>query len=95
MLRDVRGEHFADELARREKAEIRRDAVPLGQRRLQPAPHRRLRDQDRVGLEQARTGRDVLELAREELGEHVERVAVIETEVRCRGHLRMMPDGVS
>ncbi len=86
VLGHVRGEHFGDELARREEAKIRRDAVTLGKRRLQPAPHRRLRDQDCVGLEQACTGRRRAELLGEEAGEHVECVAVVEAEVGCGGH---------
>ena len=40
-------------------------------------------------------GGNVAELAREQLGEDVERIPIVEAEIGVRGHLRMMPDCAS
>ena len=70
-----------DELARGEELEVCGDAVARGQRGLQPAPHRHLRDQDRVGRQQRLAGHVRAQCFRQQAGEHVQRIAVIEAKV--------------
>ena len=77
----VRGQGFGDELARRQETQVGGDAMRFGQRLLQPAAHRRLRDQDRVAVEQARLRRRLRQLGGQQGREQFEVVAVMEAEI--------------
>jgi hypothetical protein len=57
------------------------------QRLLQPAPHRRLRDQHRVRRQQCAPRAGLRELGGEQAGEHLEVVAVVQPEIRAHEKL--------
>ena len=93
----VRIERLADEFARRQEPQVGRDPVRARHRHLQPAPHRRLRNQDRVGREQRHCGCGRAQFLGQQPGQHVQRIAVVEAEVggvvrRAHHERRMMPE---
>ena len=92
---DVALQRAGDELAGCQKFQIGGDAVFGSQRGLQPAPHRHLRYQHRVGGQQRLPRRGFAQLVRQQRGQHVQRVGVVEAEIRGVGHAGDCAAGVS
>ena len=84
-------ERALHELARGQELKVRRDAVCLRQRRLQPTPHRHLRDQHDVGRQQRLPRYRRAQFLGEQSGQHVQRIGVVETEVGAAGHGAILP----
>lgn len=89
---EVAIERQVHEFARRQEHQVGADAARFGQRLLQPAAHGELRDQDDVGAQPVAVGRRLRDFGRQQPGEHVQRIAVVEAEVGASLHRGMMPD---
>ena len=92
-LAEVRVQRAGDEFAGGQEGDVGGDPMARGQCRLQPAPHRHLRDQHGVRLQQRLPGHAVAQGFGQQPREHVERVRVVEAEVGRGAHrCRIVPE---
>ena len=85
-LAEVRIQRARHEFARGEEFQVGRHPMLRRQRGLQPAPHRHLRDQHDVRLQQRLARRGRAQFLRQQARQHLERIGVVEAEVGRCGH---------
>ena len=91
LARHIGLQRLGDELAGGQEFQIGGDAVLGGQRRLQPAAHRHLRDQDDIGGQQRLAGRRLAQRVGQQLGQHIQSVGVVQAEIGGIAHHAILP----
>ena len=77
-----------DEFTRRQELDVGRHAMALRQCRLQPAPHRRLRNQHDVRFQRRLPGHRARQFLGQKPGQHIQGVGVVEAEIVGLFHIR-------